>query len=306
MDWPQPDDQVTLRNIISALLTFAAVCGIIDILLFIKVPDTAQDRHRPSLSLMGLIQKPLSDSNFRRFLGYSFTMTFAIGFIGQFVWLYLFDEVGMSNSRVNLLLVSIPLLVGMISYPFWGRIVDRFGSKPALIAAGILVINGATSWILVTRDRWIVGYLLAMVATAAWGGMEVAGFNLLLRMTKSEDRRHSGDTAIIAINSVVVAIAGILSGLFGGSVAEWLGNSWRITLCGWPLTYHGVLFICSAVIRIAAIAWLFTLSEPPGRMATREALRYMAASVYSNLLQATFFPARIILKLARDTWKSSK
>ncbi len=305
LDWPDPEQKLLLRNVISALFAVAGVCGIIDILLFIKVPETVRTVRRPSLSFGGLVQGPLADKNFRRFLGYSFTMTFATGFMGQFVWLYLFDEIGMSNVRANLLLVSIPLLVGLASYPFWGRIVDRFGSKPALIAAGILVVNGASSWVLVTRESWIPGYLLVLVATAAWAGMDIAAFNLLLRLSETRGSKRSSDSAVVAINSVVVAVAGTLSGLFGGSVAEGLGSGWRTTVCGWPLTYHGVLFLASSVLRLAAVAWIFTLKEPRGTVATREALRYMATNVYSNLLQATFYPARVLVSLARATWRVS-
>jgi MFS family permease len=306
LDWPDPEQQLLLRNVISALFAVAGVCGIIDILFFLKVPDTAKATHRPTLSFSDLVRAPLADRNFRRFLGYSFTMTFATGFVGQFVWLYLFDVVGMSNVRANLMLVSVPLLIGMATYPFWGRIVDRFGSKPALIGAGLLIINGATFWIFITPGSWIPGYILVLTSTAAWAGMDIASFNLLLRMTEIKGSgKRSSDSAVIAINSVVAAIAGTLSGLFGGSVAEWLGSDWRTMIFGWPLTYHGVLFLCSGVLRMAAVAWIFTLKEPQGKVATREALRYMAADAYSNLLQATFFPARMFVRMARATWKIS-
>jgi MFS family permease len=191
----------------------------------------------------------------------------------------------------------------MASYPFWGRIVDRFGSKPALLAAGILVVNGATSWILVTPESWIPGYLLVLSSSFAWAGMDIASFNLLLRMTQPRGGPRTSDSAVVAINSVAVAIAGTLSGLFGGGVAEWLGSDWRTTVLGWPMTYHGVLFLCSGILRLAAVGWILTLKEPPGAIATRDALRYMAADIYSNLLQATIFPARMFIRLARATWK---
>lgn len=305
LDWPDPEQQILLRNVISGMLAVAGICGVAEILFFLKVPDTARTARRPTLTWRGLIHGPLMSSNFRRFLGFSFSMTFATGFMGQFVWLYLFDEVGMSNSRANLLLVSIPLLVGMASYPLWGRIVDRFGSKAALISAGFLIVNGASVWVFITRDSWIPAYMFSLIATAAWAGMDIGGFNMLLRMTESSDRQRTSNTAVIAINSMVVAIAGTISGLFGGGIAQWLGNDWRTTVCGHPLTYHGVLFLCSAVLRLAALGWLFTLKEARGTVATREVFRYMATNVYSNLLQATFFPGRVILRLARNSKKIS-
>ncbi len=302
LDWPDPDEQVFLRNIISSVFALASVAGMIEILMFTKVPDGGPVVSHPSVTLRSLVAEPLADRNFRRFLGYAFTITFATGFMGQFVWLYLFDVVGMSNNRANLLLVSIPLLAGMVSYPFWGRVVDRFGSKLALIAAGVLVINGGAAWVFVTRDSWIPAYLCTLLATAAWAGMDIGGFNWLLRKSDGGGK-HRGNSAVIAINSVVVAVGGTLSGVFGGSVAQWLGDDWRMTLPGVTLTYHGVLFLASALLRVAAVGWLCTLQEPEGKMATRQALRYMMGSVYSNLLQATFFPARVLIKLAGLSWK---
>ncbi len=302
LDWPG-ENRLLLRHIISGLFALAAVFGVADILMFIRVPDPARAPSRPALGFLDLVRAPLADRNFRRVLGFSFTMTFATGFIGQFVWLFLFDVIGWGNSRANVLLLSIPLVVGMICYPFWGRLIDRFGSKPALIAAGLLVINGATGWVFITSENWVGGYLLVLLSVAAWPGMDIAGFNLLLRMSESGTKHRSSNTAVIAINSVVVAIAGTLSGLFGGTVAEWLGKDWRATVGGLVLTYHGVLFIVSGVLRAAALVWLIGLKEPERKIATREALEQMATGLYTNLLQATFFPARVMLRLARTTWK---
>jgi MFS family permease len=304
LDWPG-EERLLLRNVIAGLFALAAVFGVADILMFLRVPDPARAPIRPSLGFRDLVRAPLADRNFRRLLGFSFTMTFATGYIGQFVWLYLFDVAGMGNSRANVMLVTLPLVVGMVCYPFWGRMVDRFGSKPVLVAAGLLVINGATGWIFVTRENWVWGYLLVLLSTAAWPGMDIAGFNLLLRMAEGGAQRRTSNTAVIAINSVVVAVAGTLSGLFGGAVAERLGDGWHATLGGCRLTYHGVLFIGSGVLRAAALVWLIGLKEPERKVATREALEQMASGLYSNLLQATFFPARVMMRLARTTWKIS-
>lgn len=304
LTWPVAEQARCLRNLISAMFALAGLLGMVDILIFIKVPDPQSRLRRPQLSLRELVAKPLANPNFRRFLGYSATMTFATGYIGQFVWLYLFDEVGMSNLRANTMLVTIPIVVMACTYPAWGRIVDRFGSKPTLLIAGLLVINGATAWMFVTRDHWVFGYACAMVATMAWPGLDLAAFNLLLRMTDTGDKRRAS-SAVIAINSFVVAIAGTLSGLFGGAVAEWFGKDWRITVLGWPLTYHGILFIVSAVLRAASLLWLLSLQETRGA-APRDALRYMVTTVYSNLEQATFFSMRMLSSVVRLTWRLPK
>jgi hypothetical protein len=45
------------------------------------------------------------------------------------------------------------------------------------------------------------------------------------------------------------------------------------------------------------------LKESGRKLATREAFRYVANNVYSNILQATFFPARVIVRLAKASRK---
>ena len=301
LDWPDESQKTVLRHIISGMFVLAGVLGMVDILLFLRVPDPKPVHHHPTLSLGELVRQPLRNPAFRVFLGYSALMTFATGFVGQFVWLYVFDEVGMSNMRANLLLITVPTLVSMGVYPFWGRLVDRFGSKPTLLLAGLIIINGANSWILVTRDTWIPGYLVVLTAVVAWPGMELAGFNLLLRLTDSGNRMRAS-SAVVAINSLAVAIAGTLSGLAGGLVAQWLGPHWRVTVLGWPVTSHGVLFLASAGLRALALVCVLFLKEKK-RLATRDALHHMMIDLFSNLQQATFFPVRMLATLAQQTWR---
>ena len=302
LDWPGSADPERLTAVISAMFAVAGACGVIDILIFSRVPDPhPQAHHRPRVGLVELVRRPMANPNFRRFLGYSATMTLATGYMAQFLWLYLFDVAGMNNTWANSLMISVPICVTMLTYPFWGRMVDRFGTKPVLLLAGILVVNGGTFWIFVTPTSWLPGYVFVLIATLAWPGMDLAAFNILLRMTGTGPRGLAGTTAV-AINSLGVAIAGALSGLLGGSVAAWLGNDWRGSLFGWPLTYHGVLFLISAGLRATSLLWIVPIEEGR-RMATRDALLYMANAAYSNLQLATGFSLRMLSSVVRLTWR---
>ena len=288
---------------LSILLGIAAIAGIVDILMFCRLPDLVNRPARANLSVWELVRHPLANQNFRRFLGYSFLMTFGTGFMGQFLWLYLFDVLKMSNTRANILLMCVPLLVTTVSYPFWGRLVDKFGCKPVMLVAGILVVNGGSAWILVQGDNWGYGYAMVLVATFAWPALDLAGFNLLLRMMSSRSNYMAG-SATAAINSVVVAVAGTLSGLFGGAVAGTLG-SWKGALFGFPLTFHCILFLVSAVLRLTAILWLFRLEEPRA-FATRDVLHYMMAGIHSNLQAVTLAPVRILGQAGRWCYKLTR
>jgi MFS family permease len=288
-----------LLKTISVALVAASILGTIDICCFFGVTDPPL-KIDPHLSVWDLIRQPLADRSFRRFLAFTATLTLGTGFVGQFCWLYVFEVVGMSNMRANVMLLVMPLLVNMVAYPFWGRLIDRLGRKPVLIISGLLIVHGGASWIFVTPLNWVWGYLGVIIATAAWPGVELGTFNFILGMTQSRSGRRLR-SAYIAVNSVVSATAGILSGLLGGALAEAMGD-WSGVLLGWPLTYHGVLFIISGALRLAALGWLFGL-EDTRAYTTRAALRYMGTSIYSNLQQAVFVPGRLLLQLSRWTYE---
>lgn len=307
MDYADRFDPTTLRMVISAAYVVAAAFGVIDFLFHLPVKFVV-DRPNPHVRIWSLVRQPLTDRSFLHFLGFTATMTFSLGYMGQFANLYLLEVVAehveLKFLVINVMLVCVPLLVTMLSLPLWGRLIDRFGRKPILVIVGITIIGGGACWIFVTPEHWWFGYALVMVITFVWPGLDLANFNILLGMSESRGGRRAG-SAYVAVNSAVVAIAGTLSGLFGGAVAEWLGADWRGTLLGWPLTYHGVLFLVSSGLRGLSLLWLIGLHDEKAH-STRDALRYMTSNLYSNVQQFLFMPGRIILRagrLARMTYK---
>ena len=179
----------------------------------------------------------------------------------------------------------------------------RWGCRPTLVIAGLGIVPGAAIWILVTREHWWVGYIAVLLAVAAWPGVELANFNILLRMSASGSGGRQG-SAYVAVSSVVTAAAGVASGLFGGAVAKLLGP-WQGSLFGWPLTYHGVLFLVSAGLRGLALLWLIGLREAEA-YSTQAAVRYMAVNIYSNVQQAFFMPVRRLVRLGRLAYDLSR
>lgn len=292
-----------LLQVLSLALALSAIYGIGDFLFFVKVPDVQRVQPDPDANLWHMLRIPLQDRNFLRFLGFTTTLTFSIGFVGQFVWLYVFDVAKMNNVQANAMLVLMPLVILMICTPIWGRIVDRFGRKPTLILVGLLIVPGSLGWIVVSREHWVWGYLPAVIAIMAWPGYEIANFNLFLSLSDGAPGRASSN-AYVAINSTACAVAGILSGLLGGTLAQWLGD-WHTTLLGTTITYHGVLFIISTVGRMLALLWLIGFHDT-ATGTPHDALRYFGTNLYSNLQQTIFIPGRLLQQLSRWTGQINK
>lgn len=290
LDWAEGISGVALARMLSILLAAAAVSGLIDILLFVKIPDSGNRGHSQKPGLQDFLLTPLRNRSFRHYLGFTMALTFSTGYVSQFSWLYLFDVVHASNRQANMLLMTYPMLVVFFAVPFWGRMIDRLGRKPVAIIATACVIHGGAIWVLVREGHLMPAYLGVLVAAFAWPGVDLASYNILLGLV-SERGGARRNTAYVALNSMMVAAAGTASGLLGGVLARWL-KDWHGELFGLPLTYHGLLFLMSAVFRIIALVSLRSI-EDPRAFSARQAVQYMAADMYSNLQNTLMMPLRL-------------
>ncbi|MFC1805710.1 MFS transporter [Planctomycetota bacterium] len=299
LDHYQAQGQEALMRAVSVILAAGGLFGVIDFLWLIPVPDVAHQADR-ALSFRRLLREPLRDRDFLHYIGYTATATLGMAFIGQFVWLYLFEVLHLSNKAGNVMLVAVYLVVGYFAVRWWGLLQDRVGCKPTLVLAGIMTVPGAASWIFVTPENWWLGYVGVFLSLVGWSGVELANFNILLGMSASRKGQRQG-SAFLAVNYLAVSLAGVVSGLFAAATA-WGLKGWEGSLFGWRLTYHGVLFLESGALRLLALFWLIGMREPQAHT-TMAAARLIAANIYSNLRQGIFMPTRRVARLGRLAYR---
>jgi MFS family permease len=301
MDQARLVNSDALRKTISLLFAVAGVSGVLDFMCWRPVRDPGH-KPDPNLRIGTLLKHPLQNRNFRRFLGFTFTLTFGTAFVGQFIWLYVLDVAKMSNSQANMLMTVLPLLVTFLAYPIWGRVVDRIGRKPVLIIAGLMIVHGAIPWMFMSHDSWLIPYMATILCTVAWPGVDVATFNLLLGMVTAKGERRLG-SSYIAVNSLVAAVSGALSGLAAGGLAEALGTQWvGPSLLGCTMTYHGLLFFISAALRLLSLGWVLGIEEPRA-LGTRAAIIYITSDIYTRFQQTLFLPVRYIGRLSQWAYR---
>ncbi len=223
------------------------------------------------------LRKPLRDRNFRRYVGMNFTLTLAFGFMGQYIWLYMFD-VGLMKAWVaNMILVVLPRFVHMYSYGVWGHPIDKLGCKPVIITAIVLMGVSPIGWFMVGQPdatiRWS-GFAIAMLGIFAWPGFEIGGLNMILAISRD---REEGGSACVVINSIVTAVAGVLSGLLSFFIVGRLQHlDMILPLWDMRFTYHAVLLALSMCLRWATLPWALSLHEPTaGRAALHEHQRIL-------------------------------
>jgi hypothetical protein len=132
------------------------------------------------------------------------------------------------------------------------------------------------------------------VGAALWAAVEIANFNIVLEMSETPEQGGAGGgSAYVAINSVIINIAGCLGGLAAGVIAESLKNWGHFWLFK---TFRGydILFAVSAVMRLLAVVVFLPFIHDATARPTVQAVRFMMSNVYNNLFNAIQQPLKLI------------
>ena len=297
-----PGDKSGMMFTCAMIFTLSAVFGLADIASFHFVPDIRMPR-RPGSRLLAALGEPLHNRQFMLAVGFTATMSFALGFMGQFVTLYLIDRVHASNFQTQVMLLILPMLAQLLVLPVWGRASDRMGKKPLLVLSGLGMVLPGLGWSLLTgHDIWF-GYLVAGAGAALYAGIETANQNLVIELSASTPDKSGGgnhsSSSYVAVNTIIVSIATCIGGVASGTAAQAMGDwHWHpggslSFLAFKTYDYYDVLFAVSAIFRLVAVViFLPKLHEPTARP-TVETLRYMSANVYSNLVGVLTTPFRL-------------
>jgi MFS family permease len=275
----------------------AAVVGVLDIACFHFVPEVYRAPRRGT-HLLRAMSGPLRDRQFLWFAGFVGTLTFAVSFMAQFVTLYVIQEAGVSGLGTQLMMMVAPLVAQLLVLRLWGRAIDRMGRKPVLKLSTLGFAPVALGWCFLHAGNVWLGYAVSAIGAALWTGVELANFNFVMERAGGGGgvrQAGGGGTSYVAVNSVIVNVAGCLGGLASGEIASLLEHvRWEPLAGVRPLTYYDVLFVLSGVLRLlAAVVFIPHMHEPAAKRG-REALWFITVNVYSNVYNLVLQPVRVI------------
>jgi MFS family permease len=275
----------------------AAVFGAADIALFHPVPDPYREP-KAGGGLLRAMRTPLKDRQFLAFGGFVGVLTFAVSFMGQFTTLYLFERVYIGDKAASFgtgaqtMLLVMPMVAQLFVLPVWGRAADRIGKKPILTIAALGMVPIGIAWTLLGPSNVWLGYVLSFSGAVFWTGVEVANFNLVIEMSGRGDGQ--GGSAYVAVNTVIVNIAGCMGGLAAGLIAQSLRDFHWAPIWGFKtFTFYDALFALSGVMRLLAVAIFLPFIHEPSARPAGEALRFISANIYSNVFNAVLQPLKV-------------
>jgi len=207
------------------------------------------------------------------FLMFMAIMNFTVQLAAPFFTPYMLDELGFDLGMLGLM-TSVSILAKIASFPYWGKISDRFGNRTVLVATAFLVPLVPLLW-LTTKNALLIGIFDAF-SGFVWAGFDLASFNFALAMVDRK-LRPSFIAKYNQFNGIFYAAGSVAGGLF-------LTNFGTLSLFG----YSGILllFLISGALRLAAVlafAPRLTTSKEIANKSDERAMIFNLVAVYPML-----------------------
>lgn len=185
------------------------------------------------------------------FLAFIALMNFASLFASPFFTPYLLNNLGYDIWALGVL-TAITVLAKVVSYPYWGKIIDRFGNRAVLVTGAFMVPLVPFMW-LFSSDFAMLAFF-NVFSGFVWSGFDLATFNYALALV-DRNLRPSFISKYNIFNGVLSAAGAVAGGLF-------LALFGTAAIFG----YSGILlvFLISTAMRLA-VAVIFTPKLAGGR-----------------------------------------
>lgn len=245
------------------LFGVAALFGVLDICIHLRVPEPIARPHPPE---MGLARKFADVLSQRDFLFLSLSMVawyFGMALIGAFMPVCMKRDFGMNYTEISLLIMAASTGAFLMSIPL-GRLGDRFGARticflcmafaPLLLCAWFFVNGSSHSFELPLLGRvgvsnvMLVMLLPQLVSGGLYAAVGLYQFHLAGLLSKREGR-----TLSMAVHWSLIGAVSCLSPLAGG----WLMDYFARNPIGMALPAGGQMnFFHVLLILHVAIAWV--------------------------------------------------
>jgi MFS family permease len=232
----------------------AVVFGLVSSLLLLRQPEPAPEP-KPGVGLRELLFGPLHEPQFRRF-----TIFLAAWFVTGTLASPFYIVHMMTNLHFSFTAIGVYALVsggsGVLFQLFWGRAIDRFGSRPVTVLNFSLVGIMPLLWVLATPSFRLPIWLDALMNGLVWSGGSLGMWNLLLDLADNPARKES----YFAIYSVVTGLGAFLASLASGAIAQAL-HGLSFSLLGRTFINYHLMFLAAGLCRYATLPLLLRVHE---------------------------------------------
>ncbi len=248
----------------SALFGFAAVCGVISAQFLRRVPKIPKEvrmrqETRSFLEMKSGMVRVWKGAPFRRLLSYAVFFTFAVMAQPMFLILFLKERLFIPEGKI--MAIQSAATVGVfLTAVTWGKLTDRYGSRPFIRLADLGVFSTFLFWLLCAMQVFppniYVLYLVFFLGGAFISAHAIGQTKLTLGcIPKSET------TFGMALFQVIVAVSSGSAPFIFGLIADQL-NVWLDQGQNSSLNTYTVVFALFLIIGLYSQRLLAFVPEP--------------------------------------------
>lgn len=244
--------------------------GLVGTWLLSRTPEPVS--YLPKGNLFKLYRKPFADSNYRRLLTFQFSWTFALSIATPFLTVFLLKNLGLKLSTV-IAAGMCAQIAGILAVKKWGRYADQFSNKTILRTAAPIYILCLLFWPLPALYSSPGLKVALVILLNIMSGMATAGINLSLNNITIKLAPANEAVVYLSAKSMVMALTGGLSPLFGGFMADYFSHkkfTVAVNMHGFAgydsirlidLQNYGFLFLIGAILALGALQLLNRVKE---------------------------------------------
>jgi MFS family permease len=206
------------------LFGFGMLFGLINVFLFLPQPDMPSGHEREKPQFLTHVWASIRNKPLRAVIWYgSVWVMQAIAW--PFYATYILRDLKMPFLGLGIL-NACGQVMAVVSSPFWGKMVDRYGCRPVLIACTCAMAPLPLVWLGMTNLPIVYAVIPALNLFGGFmgGGIGVALSTLLYRVTP-----RVGRTVQFAVYALVIVIAGAPMPTLGGYLPRIFHTDLRIT-----------------------------------------------------------------------------
>lgn len=215
-------------------------------------------------------RKIFGHAPFRNLLIYNFVLFFSAAG-GMVFWVPFFKDLCHASDFQTLMTGVLYGIAAIPSLFYFGKIIDRVGSRPMLAMANVILIIHFAGWLLVAAKilpfNWPMLFWQQFTAGVCFPLFNTANTRMAMMLTPSDERSH-----FLAMFNVVKSLtlggAPILWGLLIDRMMTWQGTY----IGAWHWNAYSVFY--TGLVFIVLIAFLFRMRlDDPGSMTTMSCVK---------------------------------
>lgn len=235
----------------AVVFVMCGIFGVLDMICFLGVKEVPMHTEA-NVKIREVFRGMVQDKPFFRFLMFWTVWSFTANVAGPYFIRYSLGPLALSFLEVTLASQVTGAVFAVLTLSQWGRMVDRYGSKPVLWATCFIAAVNPLVWLLSSVGSPLALFLFNAIGGVVWGASNLAIMGILLRVSPDAQR-----PTYVAVFTAITSIAGAFLGvLTGGALLQGIQDSVAAhggKLFGIVPNHYMIVFMLSVALRLATL-----------------------------------------------------